>query len=63
MSEKESLTRIRIIGGFGGGLGASSGNCDCDACSCLNTQDTTSNVKVADVTAVYKVAKPVVSRT
>jgi hypothetical protein len=59
MSERELRQfRIKIIGGLGGGLGASSGDCDCDACSCLNTQDTTSNVKVSDVQKVYSVAHP-----
>ena len=30
MSERElPQFRIKIIGGFGGGLGASSGDCDC----------------------------------
>jgi hypothetical protein len=59
MSERELRQfRIKVIGGFGGGLGASSGDCDCDTCSCLNTQDTTSNVKVSDVQKVYSVAHP-----
>ena len=63
MPEKKS--RIRPIGGFGGGLGATTGTgkCDCESCVCENTKDTTSNVKVSDVTAVYHVGNPLATRT
>jgi hypothetical protein len=64
MPKKESQeSRIRPMARPGGGLGAGSGDCDCGDCSCINTGNTSSNVKVGDVTSIYRLAHPVVTRT
>ena len=62
MPERESS--IRQIGGFGGGLGVGTGpggRCDCGDCTC-EPSNTASSVKVGDVTTIYHVGNPVVTR-